>query len=530
MCPKEFVGTQILNGVLVYVYRGPICGQGVIGFYYTTTPLESLGGDCPAENCLNPVPVGRGYDDLDEEERRELLEFLHGKGAVFANSYSAPMTPTHDMRQRGMPEYAQLDSPFKPADGTDFIVDQFVARYDQLDGSCTNASLMRLRQESGEFGLKATLVGLELAPDTPVDETARLVLRFGYCDVVEFRGEHYTVVRRGRPARVRRANLNLKLENFWREFHRLLVEAPSTELYLAMTRGYTSQGLTVDGLMDELRRSVTCSNHPLPFAARVRSSADGPRGLIETAKILMEIAARHLHGPLEFRDACEAFGQGVLFDARPPCRPGQRVHMMEGGPNNWKGYHRWYSLFRAVALLGDTSHDWLHVARCIGLAWAIQSEARPVVDSPDNSGLAASKLAELRGCWCQLTFDQLDWAFANFAASAPTPAAIPASAIRGRYAEVQQLLSAAAGDGKPDHDGHGRFWELPWLDFMSLGPIFGNELIAPVGPNRGANSALVAVLRGTLPGVPRMPMSREPLSDSQIDLIEKWIDDGCPEF
>ncbi|HND51782.1 MAG TPA: hypothetical protein PLV92_05275, partial [Pirellulaceae bacterium] len=136
----------------------------------------------------------------------------------------------------------------------------------------------------------------------------------------------------------------------------------------------------------------------------------------------------------------------------------------------------------------------------------------------------------LRRSWFQFSFDQLDWAFANHSGMAPSPAAFPPPAVQGRYAAIQQILSQAAGDGAPDHDGRGRFWELPWLDFMNLGPIHGHSLIAPLGPNRGANSALVAVLRGTLQGVPRMPMSREPLPDAQIAVIEQWINDGCPEF
>lgn len=529
MCPKEFLGTQILNGVMVFVYRGPICGQGIIAYHYTTTPLDPIGGDCPAENCLNPVVVGRYYDDLDEEERRDVTAFLRGQGPAFANPYSAPMIPSHETRFRGMPEYAHRDSLLEPNAEMAISLDRLAVKYDQLDGSCTNAILMRVRRD-GDVGAKATLYGVEIAPDAPVDETARLVMKFGYCDVVECRGEHYTVIRRGRVPRVRRANLDLRNENFWSEFHRLRVELPTTGSYAATARGFLSQRLTDDGLVDELRRSVVGSGGIAAFATCIRSSADGPRVLTELAIILMKIADRHLTGPLQLREAFEAFGQGVLYDARPPSRPGRRIHMMEGNPGTWNGYHRWYALFRAVAVLGDTSYDWLNVARCVGLAWAVQSEARPVADSPENPGLTADRLVELRRSWFQFSFDQLDWAFSNHAGAAPSTAAFPPPAVQGRYAAIQQMLSQAAGDGAPDHDGRGRFWELPWLDFMNLGPVHGHGLIAPPGPNRGANSALVAVLRGTLQGVPRMPMSREPLSETQIAVIEQWINDGCPEF
>lgn len=299
---------------------------------------------------------------------------------------------------------------------------------------------------------------------------------------------------------------------------------------MAATRGYASQGLTYDGLVDELRKSAAQPTHPAPLAARIRVSPDGPRGLIDMARYLMNVADRHLSGPLELRDAFEAFGQGILYDVRPPCSAGQRVHMVEGTPANWRGYHRWYAFFRAISLLGDMSRDWLHVARCIGLGWAIQSESQPAADDPANPGLPEQRLAVLRHAWCQLSFEQLDYAFANYAGAAPAAGEFPPQTTKGRYRQIQEMLSQAAGSLRPQHDGRGRFWELPWIDFMNLGPIHGNLPIAPPGPGRGANSALVQALRGSLPGIRQMPLGLTPLTDEQIQFVESWIDEGCPEF
>ncbi len=47
----------------------------------------------------------------------------------------------------------------------------------------------------------------------------------------------------------------------------------------------------------------------------------------------------------------------------------------------------------------------------MGLAWAIQSEARPEEDSPTNPGLPPDRLAALREQWTKMTFDELDAAF-----------------------------------------------------------------------------------------------------------------------
>jgi mono/diheme cytochrome c family protein len=49
-----------------------------------------------------------------------------------------------------------------------------------------------------------------------------------------------------------------------------------------------------------------------------------------------------------------------------------------------------------------------------------------------------------------------------------------------------------------------------------------------ITPGDGKGSLLVRALRGAVPGLPRMPLSRPPLPGDVIDGISAWIDAGAP--
>lgn len=129
-----------------------------------------------------------------------------------------------------------------------------------------------------------------------------------------------------------------------------------------------------------------------------------------------------------------------------------------------------------------------------------------------------------------LPVEKLDWAFVNHRGRAPSPAElIEWNEQMGRYARVQQLLASAAGSQSPFHDGQASFWQLPYVDFMALPPIYDVRLIADRGQNRGARSGLVKVLKGEQSGIPQMPLNRPPMNPEDIQFIQDWIDDDCPE-
>lgn len=101
------------------------------------------------------------------------------------------------------------------------------------------------------------------------------------------------------------------------------------------------------------------------------------------------------------------------------------------------------------------------------------------------------------------------------------------------YARVREILEAATGDGEPTHQGRHRFWTLPLAEFMAIGTIRNVQVIANEGPDRGARSGLIQALRGqgrfTNAGFGRMPRGRDPVPEAEIQYVQDWIDEGCPE-
>jgi tyrosinase len=148
------------------------------------------------------------------------------------------------------------------------------------------------------------------------------------------------------------------------------------------------------------------------------------------------------------------------------------------------------------------------------------------------------------------------------------------------YQRVKQILNEAAGDAQPSYQGYGKFWELPLSEFLEV-TIYGVPMIAPapagVGggkssalecapadnlgrvddfcchspaegsgasgtsggsrerrhPGRGAVSGLIKGLKEEFPfdgsQFSRLPWGGQAVSASDIQLIENWIDDGCPD-
>ena len=109
------------------------------------------------------------------------------------------------------------------------------------------------------------------------------------------------------------------------------------------------------------------------------------------------------------------------------------------------------------------------------------------------------------------------------------------------YPDVQAVLDRAAGDSSSDHGGLGRFWTLPLGAFLDA-RLLGLALIAPAGSccgksapgsGRGARSALVQGLRGQAPfdgsRFVRLPWGGDAVDPADVDRIEAWIDEGCPD-
>jgi hypothetical protein len=101
----------------------------------------------------------------------------------------------------------------------------------------------------------------------------------------------------------------------------------------------------------------------------------------------------------DIQAAFEDFGQGTLLDTRPE-RGEDTIHMMDAGEAPPVGYHRWHGSIRAIQLLGIGDLQWWEkLDTIIGLAWGIQSIARPRIQLTPNPNLAQADLQNLRNAW-----------------------------------------------------------------------------------------------------------------------------------
>jgi len=320
---------------------------------------------------------------------------------------------------------------------------------------------------------------------------------------------------------------------FWFDFDNQALWNRSDEFVDLIRRAYRSIG-DPSALAARFALSYASPDHPAPFVAAIAPAGDAFAGLFEAQQRIFD---QHFADPDDLTQAFVDFGQGVLFDDRPPRSRNHFVHMMDGTPDTWIGWHRWHAAIRAAMLSGAPEDRCLAMLRRVGLSWAIQTEADPRIDARDNPGLAQGRIAELRSHWLNLSTEALDDAFVNNKHRAPrrAPARDAQLAalnpdITTHYARVTEILERAATDGDPDHSGWGRFWTLPLEEFMVIDEVHRNVLIAPPGADRGANSNLVKILKGlavTSGNLPQMPLDRPPLSESDIAYIERWIDEGC---
>ena len=318
--------------------------------------------------------------------------------------------------------------------------------------------------------------------------------------------------------------------DFWFDLDNqtLWQRTPAVTDAILKSYGAIAPGVDLDLPPDAFRTSFSQANHPTPFLTQMQP---GNIGFLDLADIILSIVDAHLNDDDAIRSAFEDFGQGVLLDSRRVA--GFQVHKMDGTPLNWVGYHRWNAFMRAVQLLGHDASRWFFLNKCLGLAWSIQSQMNPL-DDVVNPNMDSITLSQIRSAWMSMSVSDLDWAYATHRFKAPTIAEIQTRAgvilAPTGYARVQAIFEAATTSGNPNHGGNGKFWRKPYLEFIGLS-IYGRKLIADPGANRGANSALVKVLRGQLAPFPRMPMPPlPPIPDPEIAWIEQWIDAGLPEF
>ena len=125
---------------------------------------------------------------------------------------------------------------------------------------------------------------------------------------------------------------------------------------------------------------------------------------------------------------------------------------------------------------------------------------------------------------------------------------------------MKAILDEAASGATASYQGYERFWHLPLAEFLAL-TLYGVRMIAPAAPGtaagvgaghgacchalatgptpasqpspgRGAASGLIKGLKGQFPfdgsQFPPLPWGGKRVAESDIQLIEHWIDNGCP--
>lgn len=101
------------------------------------------------------------------------------------------------------------------------------------------------------------------------------------------------------------------------------------------------------------------------------------------------------------------------------------------------------------------------------------------------------------------------------------------------FADVRNVLDLAV-DGQAI-GAHGAFWRNVTRDQFVAKQVHGLPVVVP---GNAADSNLIKALRGLTPfgedigtpgaNMPRMPAWMTAMPEENIQLIECWIDDGCP--
>jgi hypothetical protein len=187
---------------------------------------------------------------------------------------------------------------------------------------------------------------------------------------------------------------------FWFEFDNATQSDPEFGSVILRAGGF--------GVQNDYRQTRMAGTYPAAFQQRFLSR-------LEDWKIIAKLQTDMI-GPLLGNDwsniqaAFEDFGQGTLFDNDPRRDDGNRIHMMDGQVGaQLVGYHRWHASIRVIQLLGFSDNAWWEqLDGILGLAWAIQSFARPRQQDMPNPRLSDADLTDLRSAWLELAPDRRD--------------------------------------------------------------------------------------------------------------------------
>lgn len=202
---------------------------------------------------------------------------------------------------------------------------------------------------------------------------------------------------------------DLKANEFWYQYDVRFLYDPLPEVSEAFARIAEALGPVEGGFYGAWAASRAAGTYPGGYVETIAATR-APLAVVSHHQVALmdEFYGRDPHGLVE---AFTDFGQGLLYDPRRP--DGQKVHLMDytNGVDPPGGYHVWHSINRASMLLDIDTAKWRLLDPVVALAWAVQSIAKPAVDSPDNPPLSPRMLARLRAQWLTRTPAQLDTAY-----------------------------------------------------------------------------------------------------------------------
>src|SRR4051812_4860426 len=144
------------------------------------------------------------------------------------------------------------------------------------------------------------------------------------------------------------------------------------------------------GVQNVYRQTRSQNTYPAAFKQQFQPRRDDWKTI---AKLQSDMIGNLLANDWSnIQAAFEDFAQGKLLDPQRPS--GNRIHMMNGQIGaQLVGYHRWHAALRVIQLLdiGDTAW-WENLNKILGLAWGIQSFAKPQQLETPNPALGDNDL------------------------------------------------------------------------------------------------------------------------------------------
>jgi hypothetical protein len=190
-------------------------------------------------------------------------------------------------------------------------------------------------------------------------------------------------------------------QRFWRELDRATQYNPDFMKVIGRAGAF--------GVQNDYRTTRRGGTYPASFKQKFVPHHDD---WVQIADLHTQLVGSILGSDWsDIQSAFEDFGQGTLFDTDPQRQADNNsIHMMDGQDDNPPiGYHRWHASIRAIQLMGIGDATWWeNLDRLLGLAWAVQSLAKPRQQDTPNPPMAPTDLQDLRNAWLPLTPEQRD--------------------------------------------------------------------------------------------------------------------------